>query len=63
MPEPITDPVHKVSYSFERDGEDLVVDTWMAAGGGLPEHYHPIQEESWWVVDGEVEFQLGTERA
>lgn len=59
MPETVDDPIHRVSYSFEPDGDDLVVDSWMRPGGGLPEHYHPLQEETWWVVDGEVEFQLG----
>ena len=31
-----TDPVHGTRYEFERQGEDLLVDTWMDAGGGLP---------------------------
>ena len=30
----------------------------MEDGGGLPKHYHPIQEETWWVVHGEVRFHL-----
>ncbi|CAN5554784.1 hypothetical protein BH10ACT11_BH10ACT11_08370 [soil metagenome] len=63
MPEIIEDPVHRARYSFEPDGEDLVVDTWMAPGGALPEHYHPLQEESWWVVEGEVSFQLGDSKS
>jgi quercetin dioxygenase-like cupin family protein len=52
------DPVHKVRYSFEPDGENLIVDTWMEPGGELPEHYHPIQEEHWSVVEGKVELKL-----
>lgn len=53
------DPVHRARYSFEADGANLVVDTWLGPGGGLPEHLHPNQEERWSVLDGEVRFQLG----
>jgi hypothetical protein len=48
------DPVHGTRYEFEHVGEDMLVDTWMEAGGGLPKHYHPKQTEIWWVVSGEV---------
>ena len=62
MSERTMDPVHGVSYEFERQGEDLlVVDSWMEGGGGLPKHYHPVQEETWWVVEGEVRFHLAAE--
>jgi quercetin dioxygenase-like cupin family protein len=64
MSEPTHDPVHRVRYTFEPDGENLFVDTWMEAGGGLPAHLHPRQEERWSVIEGEVRFQLGgTKRA
>lgn len=53
------DPVHHASYSFEPDGENLFVDTWLGPGGALPTHKHPRQEERWSVVDGEVLFRLG----
>lgn len=53
------DPVHRARYTFEPDGENLFVDTWLAPGGALPPHLHPRQEERWSVVDGEVRFQLG----
>lgn len=59
MAETVHDPVHRTRYSFAPDGEDLVVDTWLAPGGGLPEHFHPIQTERWSVLEGEVRFQLG----
>ena len=55
----VTDPVHRVRYSFQPDGENLIVDTWIEPGGGLPAHLHPRQEERWSVLDGEVRFQLG----
>ena len=48
----IEDPVHRVSYSFRRDGPDLWVYTWLEEGGKLPEHYHPSLEEHWETVDG-----------
>jgi quercetin dioxygenase-like cupin family protein len=59
MTEPISDPVHKVRYTFERRGENMQVDCWMEPGGGLPPHLHPRQEERWSVVDGRVRFGLG----
>ncbi len=59
MTAPTHDPVHRARYSFEPDGDDLIVDAWIEPGGGLPEHLHPRQEERWSVVDGSVRFQLG----
>jgi quercetin dioxygenase-like cupin family protein len=59
MNEPTVDPVHGVRYAFEREGDDLlVVETWMEPKGGLPKHYHPVQEEVWWIEEGEVRFHL-----
>ena len=55
----VTDPVHRVRYSFQPDGENLIVDAWIEPGGGLPAHLHPRQEERWSVLDGEVRFQFG----
>jgi quercetin dioxygenase-like cupin family protein len=62
MPATTHDPVHRARYSFEPDGENLWVDTWIEPGGGLPPHWHPNQEEIWTVLDGEVRFQLGSEK-
>jgi quercetin dioxygenase-like cupin family protein len=59
MTDPIHDPVHRVRYTFEPDGENLIVDTWVEPGGALPAHLHPHQEEYWSVVDGEIRFRLG----
>jgi quercetin dioxygenase-like cupin family protein len=58
----IRDPVHRASYAFRPDGENLFVDTWLEPGGRLPPHMHPHQEERWSVVDGQVRFQLGDEK-
>lgn len=55
----VHDPVHRARYSFEPDGENLIVDCWIEPGGKLPEHLHPRQEERWSVVEGEIRFGLG----
>ncbi len=62
MTEPIHDPVSRTHYTFERDGENLIVYTRLEPGGGLPAHLHPVQEERWSVVEGEICFQLGSEK-
>jgi quercetin dioxygenase-like cupin family protein len=54
----IEDPIHKVAYSFERDGDNLWVYTWMEDGGHLPEHFHPVQEERWEALQGSVSVKL-----
>jgi quercetin dioxygenase-like cupin family protein len=59
LPAPVHDPVHRARYSFEADGENLIVDCWIEPGGGLPEHLHPRQEERWSVIEGRVRFGLG----
>lgn len=57
------DPVHGARYSFRPEGENLVVETWLEPGGGLPKHHHPVQVEHWRVVEGSVRFHLdGTDR-
>jgi quercetin dioxygenase-like cupin family protein len=62
MTEPIRDPVSRVRYTFETQGEDLIVYTWLEPGGGLPAHFHPRQEERWSVLEGQARFQLGDEK-
>lgn len=59
MSEPTHDPVHRARYTFQPDGENMTVDTWIENGGGLPAHSHPRQEEHWLVLEGEIRFQLG----
>lgn len=54
----VEDPVHKVSYSFRREGPDLWVYTWLEDGGHLPEHYHPSLEEQWETLDGSARVRL-----
>jgi quercetin dioxygenase-like cupin family protein len=56
------DPVNRVSYAFEPVGDDLIVHAWLEPGGGLAAHLHPLQEERWSVLEGEVRFQRGKEK-
>ncbi len=57
----IRDAVSRVRMSFERRGEDLVVDLRLEPGGRLPAHYHPLQEERWSVVAGSAGVRVGDE--
>lgn len=61
-PDAIVDPVHRVRYTFEPEGENVTVETWIEPGGGLPPHWHPRQEERWSVVEGEARLRLGREK-
>lgn len=54
--DPIVDPLHGSTYWFQRRGEDLYVETVLDPSAILPKHKHPIQRETWWVIEGEVEF-------
>jgi mannose-6-phosphate isomerase-like protein (cupin superfamily) len=46
------DPIHRVSMTFEREGDGLWVHTRMEPGAELPEHFHPTLTETWEVLDG-----------
>jgi hypothetical protein len=54
----VADPVHRVSYSFRREGSDLWVYSWLEDGGHLPEHYHPALEERWETLEGSARVRL-----
>jgi quercetin dioxygenase-like cupin family protein len=56
--EKLHDPVHRVAYSFRRDGETLWVDTFFEPGAHLPEHFHPTIEEHWAALDGTLRVKL-----
>jgi mannose-6-phosphate isomerase-like protein (cupin superfamily) len=56
--ERVHDPVHRCSYSFRREGDNVWVDTWLEDGGGLPEHFHPSLEERWKALDGTARLKL-----
>ena len=53
------DPVSGVSYAFTSDGDNLVVDAWFEPHAKLPEHFHPVQEEQWSVVEGRARVRNG----
>jgi quercetin dioxygenase-like cupin family protein len=54
----VHDPVHRASYGFRREGENLWVYTWLQDGGHLPEHFHPSLEERWEAVEGAARVKL-----
>lgn len=54
----VEDPIHRVSYSFRREGSDLWVYTWLDDGAHLPEHYHPSLEEHWETLEGVARVSL-----
>lgn len=61
-PEPaglVEDPVFKIRSSFSRDGESLIVDTWIDPGGGVTPHVHPAMEERFETVEGTAQFLAG----
>jgi mannose-6-phosphate isomerase-like protein (cupin superfamily) len=53
-----SDPVHRVSMAFERDGGSLWVTSRLQDGGHLPEHFHPTLVEHWEVVEGAIDIKL-----
>jgi mannose-6-phosphate isomerase-like protein (cupin superfamily) len=59
--ETIHDPIHRASYAFRREGDNLWVMTWLDDGGHLPEHFHPSLEEHWEVLEGSVRVKLAGE--
>ena len=61
-PEPsglVEDPVFKIRSSFRRDGESLIVDTWIDPGGGVTPHVHPAMEERFETMEGTAQFLAG----
>ena len=54
----VHDPIHRVSYTFEREPDRLWVFSWMEPGAHLPEHVHPVLEERWEVLDGTAAVKL-----
>jgi quercetin dioxygenase-like cupin family protein len=57
----VEDPVLRQRYRFTREGEVLRVELWAEPGARVPEHYHPVLEERWQVVEGEATFRVAGE--
>jgi mannose-6-phosphate isomerase-like protein (cupin superfamily) len=58
----VDDPVFKQSYTFSRDGETLRIEMWTEPGGGVrAEHVHPVLEERYEVLEGEITINLDGE--
>jgi quercetin dioxygenase-like cupin family protein len=55
----VHDRVSGYRVTFERDGENLIINTRVKPGGGPPPHVHPNGEELFWVDEGHVEFLVG----
>ena len=47
MSETVDDPLHRARYSFRREGENRIVDTWLGGRRELPKHYHPVHSRNW----------------
>jgi len=56
--ERIHDPVHRVSFWFKTEGDNLWVFTELEPGGHLPEHVHPTLEERWEVLEGTAQVKV-----
>jgi mannose-6-phosphate isomerase-like protein (cupin superfamily) len=54
----VYDPIHRISYSFRREGANLWVYSWLEDGSQLPEHFHPSLEEHWETLDGTARVKL-----
>lgn len=54
---------HRLSFSSaERDGRPVTrVEMWVDPGGGVPPHVHPVIEEAFEILEGEVEVLSGRE--
>jgi hypothetical protein len=58
MDDRIHDPIHRSAYAFRRRNGSLWVTTWLEDGGHLPEHFHPVLEERWEVLEGTARVKL-----
>src|SRR4051794_41928203 len=55
----VEDPVLKQRYRFTRAGDALTVEAWVDPGGGVTPHVHPVMEERFKVLEGQIEFLVG----
>ncbi len=53
------DPLFKQRYGFSQSGDTLRVEIWTDPGGGvLAEHVHPVLEERFEILEGEITVTL-----
>ena len=50
--------IHFHAFCDEREGEYCVVEARVAPGAGAPPHHHAADQETFFVVEGEVEFSI-----
>jgi mannose-6-phosphate isomerase-like protein (cupin superfamily) len=62
MSDLVHDPVIGYRVGFERQGDDLVINTWADPGGGPPPHVHPNGDEIFTIEKGQVEFLVGRKK-
>jgi quercetin dioxygenase-like cupin family protein len=55
----IQDPVLKLRMRLQHEGNQLVGEVEIEPGGGIGKHYHPNQEETWTVFEGDMRFRVG----
>jgi quercetin dioxygenase-like cupin family protein len=62
MSELVHDPVRRQRLRFQPDGDVLHAEVWADAGGDVPAHRHPSQEERFEVLAGRVRFIVDGKR-
>ena len=55
----VEDTVFQIRSSLKREGESLIVDTWIDPGGGVTPHIHPSMEERFETIEGTAQFLSG----
>ena len=60
----VDDPVFHYRLRFaQQEGDLLHIDIWVDAGGGVSiPHYHPVVQETFTVLEGEVTFTVDGEK-
>jgi quercetin dioxygenase-like cupin family protein len=56
---PVGGPLRFLVRGEETDGRFTALENVIPPGQGPPLHLHDAEDESWYVLEGELEFQLG----
>ena len=43
----------------QTQGSYSMIEQWMPQGSGPPPHVHPYEDESFWVIEGEMTVEVG----